>query len=195
MLPRQPQRTPTNSTPVALQPHSHQPTARVHSSPSQCAAVMDVYSPSDLSGMYSRPCSISAWMDSIFVARGQSELAPAQPPPRPLSTASAHTQNTTAYTTPRTRRPMMNGSRQQRNAGRTERVTRSTSQRHEKMTAEVVALHISEDNVSEEMAIAETVNNAQNETYDSQTSNCIAQLPPLANPELAAFPLSSAEPH
>ncbi len=63
------------------------------------------------------------------------------------------------------------------------------------MTAEVAALHISEDNVSEEMAIAETVNNAQNETYDSQTSNCIAQLPPLANPELAAFPSSSAEPH
>jgi hypothetical protein len=63
------------------------------------------------------------------------------------------------------------------------------------MTAEVVALHISEDNVLEEMAIAETVNNAQNETYDSQTSNCIAQLPPLANPELAAFLLSSAEPH
>jgi hypothetical protein len=41
----------------------------------------------------------------------------------------------------------------------TERVTRSSSQRHRKMTAEVAALYISEDNLLEEITIAETVNN------------------------------------
>jgi hypothetical protein len=38
------------------------------------------------------------------------------------------------------------------------------------MTAGVAALHISEDNVSEETATAETGNDAQNETYDSECS-------------------------
>lgn len=48
-----------SETLVLLQPHSHQSTAHAYSPTLQCAAVIDVYSPSDLSGMYSRPRSIS----------------------------------------------------------------------------------------------------------------------------------------
>ena len=155
---------------------------------------MESYSLPDLSGIYSQPSSISTWIDSIFAAHSQSESVPAQPAPRPLATAPSHTPNFTAYTTPRTRRWAMNGSKRQRNAGRTERVTRSSSQKQEKVTAEVAALQISEDNVSEETTTAEVTNDARIEVYDSGVSDRIAQCPTLSHPKLVALP-PSAEPH
>jgi hypothetical protein len=56
------------------------------------------------------------------------------------------------------------------------------------MTTEVAALHISQDNGSEEMATADSVDDAQNETHESGTSNPIAQGPPLSRPKLADLP-------
>jgi hypothetical protein len=134
--------------------------------------------------MYSRPRSISAWIDSIYAAPDQSELVPTQPASRPPSTASAHTRNPSTYTSPRTRRSMMDGSKRQRNVRSTERTTRSSSRRHERMTAEVAALQISDGTVSEGTATAEVANGVQNETHDSGDWNRIAQCPPLSHPSL-----------
>ncbi|KAH8696943.1 hypothetical protein GQ44DRAFT_779394 [Phaeosphaeriaceae sp. PMI808] len=190
LLSQQPQRTPPKQTLVALR---LQPTVHFHSVSLQYVAIMDVCSSSDPSSMYSRPRSITTWIDQIFAAGNQSEHVPAQLAPRLLSTASAHTQTVTTYTTLQTRRSAMDGL--QWNVGRAERVTRSSSRRHEAVTAEVAALQITEDNLQGETTTTETVHDGENEMYNLESSNRIAQLPPSSHLELVALPSSSTEPH
>jgi hypothetical protein len=76
-----------------------------------------------------------------------------------------------------------------------ERVTRSLRRRQEEVTAEVAALQITKDNLTEEITATNTVDDAENETYTLGTLDCIAQLPAPSYPKLVALPLSSAEPY
>ncbi|KAF2182939.1 hypothetical protein K469DRAFT_217517 [Zopfia rhizophila CBS 207.26] len=90
---------------------------------------------------------------------------------------------------------MMSGPRQKPNVRRTERVTRSSSLRYKEVTAKVAALQITGSGLPEDIGITETLNDAENETYNSGASGHLAQLPPPSHPELVALTSTSAEPH
>lgn len=63
------------------------------------------------------------------------------------------------------------------------------------MSAEVAALHISEDDVSEETATMEPMEDAQDDIYNLEAPHRTAQLPLTSRPKLVALSSSSAETH